>query len=264
MIVSYKQSGALLAIIMGLLFAGGCKTTESSEEAAVTPAPKIVFAPQIRRAIVQSGTGRYPNLFTGASYAVWGGEVEPPAPPVGMPMPEKASADTKSVEARMDTQLDSVPPIPEAQAARAAGLTIECHLESEFPDRSIAYDAVGLRGMTILLKLPDGREIQPAQKTLASDLSEIPVGALRRYGRKLTLYFSESQFMVDNPAVNPDSPGVRLVVNGLESQFYFEWATTPNFLAVPAPRLDEKVSKFARKQLKATHEVVSRTSHNLD
>lgn len=259
-----RQNLAVLMALLALVTFGGCKTTDSSKEASVSPTPKIAFVPQIRRAIVQSGTGRYPNLFTGASYAVWGGEVDPPPVPVGMPAPEKATGDTKSVEAKMDTQLDSVPPIPEAQAARASGLTIECHLESEFPDRSIAYDAVGLRGMTILLKLPDGREIQPAQKTLGSDLSEIPVGALRRYGRKLTLYFSDSQFMVDNPAVNSKAPGVRLVVSGAESEFYFEWAPTPDFLATPAPGLDQKASKFARKQLKATHDVVSRTSHNLD
>lgn len=255
-----RLSALLMALAM-LLPLSGCQTTDSSKGMDVAPAAKIVFVPRVRRAIVQAGQGRYPNLFTTASYAVWGGEQAP----VGLPpSPAPATGDAASTEAAMDAQLDSVPAVPDAQAARAGGLTIECHLESEFPDRSIAYDAVGLRGMTILLKLPDGRELQPAQKTLGSELEEVPVGALRRYGRKLTLYFSEGQFLVENPATNPAAGGVRLVVSGVESQFYFEWPATPDFLATPAPRLDQQAISFARKQLKTTRSAVARTSHTFD
>lgn len=254
----------LLVALMALLSFGGCQTRDSSEGMDVSPAAKIVFVPRVRRAIVQAGEGRYPNLFTTASYAVWGGEGAEPAVPSTIPAPDNIAGDAAAAEAKMETQLDSVPVPPEVEAARAGGLTIECHLESEFPDRSIAYDAVGLRGMTILLRLPDGRELQPAQKTLDANLEEVPAGALRRYGRKLTLYFADSQFMVENPAINPAAAGIRLVVSGVESQFYFEWLATPDFMANRAPRLDKQAVAFTRKHLKTTRETVSRTSHTFD
>lgn len=252
---------ALSLMFMGL---NGCQTTDSSEGMTLPPSAQIAFVPRVRRVAVQAAEGRYPNLFTSASYAVWGNEPMETTPS-SAPMADAGSGgDTVSTEAKMDVQMDSVPVPPDVVAARASGLTIQCHLESEFPDRSIAYDAVGLRGMTITLKLPDGRELQPAQKTLGADLEESPVGALRRYGRKLTLYFSDGQFMVENPAINPKAPGVRLVINGVESQFYFEWPATPDFLATPAPRLDQQAAEFTRKNFKKARAAVSRTSHNLD
>jgi hypothetical protein len=247
---------AFLALLATLPF-GGCKTT-GTDGVDVPPAATILFVPQVRRAVIQSGEGRYPNLFTTASYAVWG-------PVAGEPAPTTApDIDTDPADAVMESKPESVPVPADIEAARAGGLTVECHLESEFPDRSIAYDAVGLRGMAIYLELPDGTQIQPAQKTLDSNLVEVPVGALRRYGRKLTLYFSDSQFMVENPAANPEVPGVRLVMNGLESQFFFEWPATPNFLAPMEPSLGQKVAATTRTHLRATRETVSRVSHTMD
>lgn len=251
-----STASALVVLMIWVSFAG-CKTTDT-EGVDVPPAAKVVFVPRIRRAVIQSAEGRYPNLFTTASYAVWGSEPMDAAP-VAVPVSEGDPAD-----ATMTDTLDSVPVPTEVVAARAGGITIECHLESEFPDRSIAYDAVGLRGMTIYLELPGGVQVQPAQKTLDANLVEVPVGALRRYGRKLTLYFSDSQFMVENPAVNPKAPGVRLVVNGVESKFYFEWPATPDFLNVTEPRLDQKAAAVARKNFRTTREAISRTSHTLD
>lgn len=256
--MSARRAVPALLAALALLSFTGCKTTGTADGVDAPPAAKVVFVPRIRRAVIQSGEGRYPNLFTTASYAVWGTEAVAAAP-VAVPPAEGDPAD-----AAMTDTLDSVPVPADVEAARAGGIIIECHLESEFADRSIAYDAVGLRGMTIYLELPDGTQIQPAQKTLASDLVEVPVGALRRYGRKLTLYFSDSQLMVENPAANPKAPGVRLVVNGVESKFFFEWPATPDFLNVTEPRLDQKVTTTAKKNFRTTREVISRTSHTLD
>lgn len=259
--MSARFSVALGLTALALIAFPGCQTTDDSDATEVSPSAKIVFAPRLHRAVIQAGEGRYPNLFTTASYAVWGREVDAAVPPP--PPPEPAAGDT-ATEAVMDAHLESIPPQPEVEAARAGGVTIECHLESEFPDRSIAYDAVGLRGMTILLKLPDGRELQPAQKTLGSELEEVQVGALRRYGRKLTLYFSEGQFMVENPAVNPKAAGVQLRIVGLESQFVFDWPATPDFLSTPAPRPDQKAARFVRKHLPEARSAIARTSHTFD
>lgn len=253
-----RRAVSALLVAAALMPFGGCTTTDSSDSVDVPPAAKVVFVPRIRRAVIQSAEGRYPNLFTTASYAVWGTD-EVDMAPVAVPAAEGDPAD-----AAMNTTLDSVPVPADIEASRAGGITIECHLESEFPDRSIAYDAVGLRGMSIYLELPGGAQIQPAQKTLASDLVEVPVGALRRYGRKLTLYFSDSQLMVENPAANPKAPGVRLVVNGVESKFFFEWPATPDFLNVSEPRLDQKAAATAKKNFRTTRGAISRTSHTLD
>ncbi len=255
-----RSGVAGLLAMLALLPFSGCQTTDSSDASAIPPSAQIVFTPRVQRVVIQAGEGRYPNLFTTASYAVWG-KVAVALPTV--PPTPTADADA-ATEAVMDANLESVPPQPDVEAARAGGLTIECHLESEFPDRSIAYDAVGLRGMTILLKLPDGRELQPAQKTLGSELEEVPIGALRRYGRKLTLYFSDSQFMVENPAVNPKAAGIQLRIVGLESLFLFDWPATPDFMAIPQPRPDQKAAQFVRKQLPAARSAVTRTSHTFD
>lgn len=261
--MSARTFVAPVLVGLALVLFPGCQTTDSSDAEVISPSAKIVFTPRVHRAVIQAGEGRYPNLFTTASFAVWGGEAHAAAPQTPPVSPDPAKGDA-ATEAAMDAHLESVPPQPEVEASRAGGLTIECHLESEFPDRSIAYDAVGLRGMTINLRLPDGRELQPAQKTLGSELEEVPVGALRRYGRKLTLYFSEGQFMVENPAVNPKAAGVQLRIVGLESQFLFDWPATPDFLATPKPRPDQKAAKFVRKHLPEARSAVARTSHTFD
>ena len=252
-----RAVSAALAVLALLSFAG-CASTGTSDGVDVPPSAKVVFVPRVRRAVIQSSEGRYPNLFTTASYAVWGPE-RMASVPLSIPANDRDPAD-----ASMNSTLDSIPVPADIEAARAGGITVECHLESEFPDRSIAYDAVGLRGMTIYLELPDGAQFQPTQKTLDANLVEVPVGALRRYGRKLTLFFSDSQFMVENPAVNPKATGVRLVVNGVESKFYFEWPATPDFLNVSEPRLDQRAAASAKKNFRTTREAISRTSHTLD
>lgn len=261
--MSARRAVAIVLATLVLIPFTGCQTTDTSDASAVPPSAQIVFTPRVHRVVIQAGEGRYPNLFTTASYAVWGKEAVasvPLTPPVAL---DTAAGDAPTEEA-MDSNLESVPPQPAVEAARAGGLTIECRLESEFPDRSIAYDAVGLRGMTILLKLPDGRELQPAQKTLSSELEEVPIGALRRYGRKLTLYFSESQFLVENPALNPKAAGIQLKIVGVESQFFFDWPATPDFMATPNPRPDQKAAKFVRKHLPEARSAISRTSHTFD
>lgn len=251
-----------LLIFSGLLAAltslSACQTTPDSDSAAVQPEAQIPFTPRIARATIQAAeSARYPNLFTGASHADWGGEQPPvgmPSVPAPAPSGEEAAPNLESVETPADPDY----------AVRASGLTITCRLESEFPDRSIAYDAVGLRGMEVFLLLPSGETIAPAQKLLHSDLEEVPVGALRRYGRKLTLFFSERQYLVENPAVNPAAEGVRLVVRGGGSEFFFHWPATPDFASVPEPRMDKQVVETTRNYFRTGREAVSRASHTLD
>ncbi len=267
---------ALLVVILVNLT--GCKTTSNGEDTGkLVPAARIPFQPHVRQVSVQAGEGRYPNLFTGGSSATWG----------SMAMSESTmgaqdASDMEATEAKMmessgdaitkDGKTDKKGEMaPEAKMAMAGSggpgqpLVIECYLESEFPDMSIAYDAVGLRGIQFHLELPDGGEVLPVQKTLDSNLVEVPVGALRRYGRKVTLYFPSRVIMVNNPAVTPGPSGIRLVLSGHESLFYFEWPARPDTTASEKPvRWDAHALKASQSAYRGVSTGVKRISHEFD
>lgn len=264
----------LSAVALTLLALAGCQTSKHDADPYPRAASKIPFAPTVRNVAIAAGEGRYPNLYTGASHAIWDGGGAAPQPmaaatPPAM-MDEKSAVpkmeDKKSESTAMGEKMDAAPDAvePAGPQMRRQGLKIECYLESEFPDMSIAYDAVGLRGVSIYLKLPDGQELPPSQTTLDPDLSETPVGALRRYGRKLTLYFPRSDFMVENPAANPAANGIRLVLEGHATSFYFEWHSMPNFLASTEPRIDYKVRDAGKRHYQSTSGAVKKFSHNFD
>lgn len=261
-----------LIALLALFLVAGCQTTKKEPAPYPAAASKIPFSPMARQAAIQAGEGAYPNLFTGASYAVW--DPQSAVKPMGMetmaesggsdPMektPPEKGEDAAMMEKKMEGDLEPMPP---RRPARQGPLVIECMLESLFPDRSIAYDVVGLRGIDIHLQLPDGQEILPVQKTLNPDLGEAAVGALRRYSRKITLHFPSANFMVDNPAANPEVKGVRLVMTGLGSTFYFEWRAIPDTLAKTEARADYQLREAVQKGYRATSGQVKRISHTFD
>lgn len=247
----------LFALLGVTVFTGGCQTSKHDAEPYPKAASKIEFAPMVPDVAIQAGEGRYPDLYTGASHATWDrGRV------AVAPMAETAGPVANGEE--KDMAAPDITRMVAASNPQRRGLKIECFLESEFADRSIAYDAVGLRGVSIYLQLPDGQEIPPSQKILDSDLKESPVGALRRYGRNLTLYFPDQRFLVENPAVNPSARGVRLVLEGQETAFYFEWRAMPNFVAKSEARLDYQVRETVGRGYRATAETAKGIFHNFD
>ena len=150
-------------------------------------------------------------------------------------------------------------------ASGSGPLEVTCYLESQFRDMSIAYDAVGLRGVQFYLELPDGTEVLPVQKSLDSELKEEPVGALRRFGRKLTLFFPSRTIMVDNPAVTAGARGVRLVLQGHSSTFYFEWKAAPDTRATAKPpRWDEDALRLTKTISQDAFRRAKRISHEFD
>ena len=244
------------ALTMAFLLFAGCQTTDEHAEPYPRGASKIPFVPIARQVPIQAAEGAYPNLFTGASHAIWNPHLpaaEVPAPVTG------ASEDTEAMEATMETGVQPVAP-----PSVPRDLRIQCFLESEFPDMSIAYDAVGLRGMSVYLALPGGEEIVPAQKVLDTELGETPVGALRRYSRSLTLYFPAGYFMVENPAANPGAEGVRLVLEGHGTKFQFQWHATPDLLVKTEPRADYQVRESVKKHYRATKAKAKAVSHTFD
>jgi len=254
--------------VFACLVAVGCQTTGGDDEGRrMMPAPRIPFQPYSSQVSVRASEGRYPNLFTGASHAVWENAQQDAA---------MMSKETASAEARMEAKDDGGADAAaaeerarkDAQMRRAAPtgpIEITCYLESQFPDMSVAYDVVGLRGLQFHLELPDGREVLPIQKSLDPKLSETPVGALRRYGRNVRLYFPGQVIMVDNPAVSGVGKGVRLVLEGHESQFYFEWPARPDATAsAKKPLPTKEVLAFSRRAYQGVASRAKRISHEFD
>jgi len=292
----------LCAMLPGTLT--GCQTTgRDRDETRLLPAARIPFTPYMARVPLQAGDGPYPNLFTGASYAVWGGNAAgatamgipaAPGPPSGesemdadprlavteaLPAENGTGGPNGDAKAAMEDSLEEIAPdetggvggAPPAQLAMntyamsGGPVVVACYLESQFSDMSIAYDAVGLRGIQFHLQLPDGTEVLPVQKVLDGELTEEPVGALRRYGRKLTLYFPGRVILVDNPAVTPAAQGVRLVLEGHGTRFYFEWPARPETAAtVKPPRWDQDALRQARSAYRDVSARAKRLSHEFD
>jgi hypothetical protein len=284
---SLGRRALLTGALVVLAVAGGCKT--QPKEAAPYPmaASRIVFVPQVRQVPIRAGEGAYPNLFDAESYAVWNprppqavetadaaqatamSAPEGPAGAMGTPASGSKAANTDSpekqetmnkqeaLEGKMEQTMDPV-------VARPLGLVIACRLVSTFPDRSIAYDAVGLRGIEVHLELPDGQVVMPAQTVIGSELTETAAGALRRYSRELTFYFPTGDFMVENPAANPSVRGMRLVLSGQSSAFHFEWLSMPDPTARLEAREDYQLRESASKAYTRVRDSAKRVSHTFD
>lgn len=259
-----------MALLGMLIVFPGCQTNGTEAEPYPKGPSRIFFQPRVYEVPIQADAGSYPNLFTGASMAVWDPEAARAAEQRRMmarsavavdSASPTASEDEMALEATMDADMEAVP----ARAVPRSGpLEIVCTLESVFPDRSIAYDAVGLRGMDVFLELPDGSEVLPVQRTLDPNLSETPEGALRRYSRKLTLHFPSRNFMVENPAATPVAKGIRLVLTGLNSTFYFEWHAVPDTTAKLEAREDYQVRETVSKGYRTVKNKAKDVSHTFD
>mgnify|MGYP000967492576 CR=1 FL=1 len=187
-----------LAVIIAC---AGCKTANTGPGAPTGPglfdAKAIPFVPAVGQSALRFEGGSYPNLFDPACTAVWTGPELAPEGPI--PGPPEA-----------------------APTLNPNFLSIECHLESSFSDISIAYDAVGLRGIAVYILTPDGRKVFPAQKIGGGGLKETPQGALRKFARNNTLIFTHAELAL---ALNREDPGtpVRLMLEGYGSKYSFDW-----------------------------------------
>jgi hypothetical protein len=128
---------------------------------------------------------------------------------------EAASGDSALAEPGIDA---------DAIAVANAFIVIECQLESQFADMSIAYDAVRLRGIEAYVELPDGTKVYPIQSRAFGSVEESPVGAVRRFSRTTVVIFPRDNLVHSLPAIGADAPAVKLVLEGFGSRFFFEWA----------------------------------------
>lgn len=203
-----------LAPLCVLVFAG-CVTTgpDSAElEDDLLALQTLDLRPVTFSSRLHMDTGRYPNLFSPASSAVWVSEAV-----AGL---KREKDEEAGFEVAPDLARD-------AAFIAQEYLVFEVHLESAFPDASIAYDVVGLRNMDMYLESPGGRRVRPLQRILGDHADEGQLGTLKRFSRSNILVFPKHDVIVRAPVIESDATSLRLVVDGFNSRFFFTWQLAP-------------------------------------
>ncbi len=202
------QIGVLAVCLCVMLTA--CQTPRKPEP----PPPQqayVRFEPAWAVSPVHRGDGRYGDLFSGESRGVW-------VTPEVSDMKKEAATAPSPAPPHIDE---------DAQALSDAYIVIECHLVSEFSDMSIAYDAVRLRGIEMYLEAPDGTHLKPIQTRSFGTVEESPIDALKRFSLTTVVIFPRDNLLVGMPALSAQAKSVRLVFEGYDSTYYFEWAAMP-------------------------------------
>lgn len=213
-----RARASLLAIAVLALAATGCQTTPEPETGPLPPITGEGFQPASPVAPLRLEDGRYPNLYAPNSFAVW------------------VSEGVAAAKLQRDQQAGlTISPMLAADAEYIAAnyYVIELHLESVFPDSSIAYDVVGLRNMNVYLALPDGRRTVPLQRVLGTRAREEQQGALKQFGRTNVVVFPKQEVLLGEAVVPAGAGAVRLVIEGFNTTFSFAWAAAPQPQAVP-------------------------------
>ncbi|HPO14961.1 MAG TPA: hypothetical protein PLI09_16080 [Candidatus Hydrogenedentes bacterium] len=204
-----------LTLLLAMLILPACKTGKD------TSADLVPFSPQSCLAQLHVDKAAYPNLFSARSYALWvGPEITRQRRDEAVQAGEQITDDTDKAAAEIDENF----------------LILECHIESVFEDMSIGYDAVGFRGIELCLQAPDGARIPPAQVIMGSALEEKPQGALKIFRRTNLIVFPKKNLNLMAPLSAEKPPSARLVLEGFNSTFYFEW-----FADVPSGQTSQPI-----------------------
>ncbi len=203
----------MVAVLAATLILSACQSRGPKEEDTPVIAPEaLAFRPESSLSLMHLDEGRYPNLFSPGSYALWVDQGVAQAK-LQKDLQEGVAADAGLAE--------------DAEFVLENYIVFECRLESIFPDASIAYDVIGLRNMDVYLVTPDSVRVRPIQTVLGTHADEKPQGALREFGRTNLLVFPKEDVLSGAPTIPDDAQGVRLIVDGFNSAFYFEWAKAP-------------------------------------
>ena len=122
----------------------------------------------------------------------------------------------------------------DAKRVTDAYIVIECQLESQFGDMSIAYEAIGCAVSTSISK-QRGHEVRPIQMRPYGSVKEEPVQALKRFSRTTVMIFPRQDLGAGLPVIGADAASVRLVLDGHDSKYFFEWPGVP--LGETGPRM---------------------------
>jgi hypothetical protein len=203
-----RMLGGIVAVAVLLGGFGACRTTSPAMPATTGPQPIGQFEPLVYAAQLQHGEGRYADLYAPTSYAVW----------VGPEVTELKRAEAQKSGEAIEPWLERA-----AQVLPASYIVVECHMDSAFRDTSVAYDAVAFRNMNVYLELPDGRRVKPIQVLVDPKAKEGGQGTLKSYSRVNLLVFSREDLLLGVPSVPANTPSVRLVLQGIDSKFHFDW-----------------------------------------
>jgi len=211
---------SLLVLVLGV----GCQrwAHRGPDE---TPLGKIEFRPARPLSALHLEEGRYPALLSPDSYALW-------LAPAVISAKRAAAPPDAPVSAEMDAN---------TQRVAESFLVLECHLESMFADMALAYDVVSMRHLEVYLELPDGRRVEPNQKLIGTPVTEEQRDALKLFRRTNLLVFPRRDLWMEGLKGEPGGRYARLVFEGYDSEFYFEWpqgalAKEEEWYWVPTPR----------------------------
>lgn len=235
-------------IVVGVF--AGCQTMKK-EEAETPPPPPAEFMPQLHVSPIHVGQGRYPGLYATESQAVW--------------------VDSAVTEHKLALELQEGVQVDETLKRDAASINqnyiiIECHLQSMFGDSSIAYDVVWFRGVEVALELPDGTKVAPSIVIEGRTVEESPEGALVRYARSNLLLFPKRDVFTQNILIDANTPGVKLVLEGFNTSFFFQWDATPQPEVAPESWVPGAMEKAQLAKVKFTEmfDAVRELAHNFD
>jgi len=202
----FGSAAVLTALTLGL---AACRTgREPDSEPTIRQGQVIEFRPTAAVSQLHLADGRYPDLFSADSYALW----------VGPELTRQRRSESEAGGESIEPEADAAAPLLNENF-----LVFECHLVSVFADMSIAYDIVGLRGVQIYLLAPDGRRVPPAQSIIGTELEESQRGALKEFKRTNLIAFPRAGLRLEVPAAGAEGSAARLVIEGYDSIFYFEW-----------------------------------------
>lgn len=205
--------GAMVLVLSGL--AGCVSGAGRALEVEEGPVAATEFRPATYHSRIHEGDSRYPNLFSDGSYAVWVGE------------------DVAELKRQKELEGGATIDLSLERAAAIVGenyYVFECHFESAFPDSSIAFDIVGLRNLDLYLLTPDGLRVRPLQRLMDGHAEEDHRAALRVFRRINIVVFPKRDIISGAPTLSCDISSVRLVAEGFNSSFYFEWKAAPQIL----------------------------------
>ncbi len=231
----------LLGAVLGLV---SCKTTgKPAGEEALVP-----FQPSAPLAQLHVEKAAYPSLFSARSYALWvGPEVTRQRRDEALAAGETVLADSDKAAAEIDENF----------------VVFECHIESVFEDMSIGYDVVGLRGIQMYLETPDGGKVPPAQVIMGTQLEEKPQGALKIFRRTNLAVFPKKDLNLMASLSKEKTPSVRLVLDGYNSKFCFEWfANLPT--GAPQPLISPELRQAVKMKYNEYYGKLQEFGHRFD
>ncbi len=217
----------LIVPMIAIVALAACQTTPEQDQRKADAGPAVEFHPAHYEARLNFEGGSYSDLYTSESHALW------------VSREVAAVKWQQAVDAgdEPDAELQS-----DAVSISDGYILIECSLESVFGDMSVAYDAVGLRGVAIYLEMPNGNRVTPLQRVFHGTLQEEPHGALKRFRRTVFLAFPKRDLWMQRPVFEKEMQSVKLTLESVHGKFAYSWTAAPIDTIPPVTGAERKAA----------------------